>query len=366
VTSTLASYRVRDLSLDASTVAGESNAFDRWVVYPYFPISAELLWRGTNGEEVTNATVSFQRTGGVQLFGPGVVGGTIQTATDASGRAAFYSFSSGIFSTSLGDVIGDLTVSAPSITPTTTHGVRLRAQYHYHPTTDVAVLGVGPAIDWVFETLNRATGQPQPGVQVRFTRTGGIGATPSTFTAVSGPDGYIQVPVRAQSEGTLIGDLQLTPPAPGGVITLSGFQFPTFDSDVAPFLGVIGVMPYMPYFFGVKIGETGLSGVDVEFRRTGGIPLQSDIVTARSSQGAFGLHPIPLAQGDVIGDLTIHAPAPYPSFVVHNLTLSTVDGAGIVPDRLVYVWGLDLPPSGPAGTMVELLPQTQLKSLIPK
>jgi hypothetical protein len=356
VSSEESAYRVRGLVMKTNTVNGESNLLERWVATPYFPISAELRRRGGTGEVLANGNVLFQRTGGPAIFGAGVSGDAASAITDGTGRAALFGYANPVFASSLDTLVGTLTVSLASGETITGRNFRLIPDHVYHPPLHVIVAGVGPAINWVLITRNRATSAPQGGVTVRFTRTAGIAITPQSFTVVSSALGHVVVPARALEPGTLIGDLEIIPPPPGSPFTIRGYRFPTYDEDDNRFLAFVETMPYMPYFFGVKVGETGLSDVLVEFKRTGGIPLLNDVVTARSHLGAFGLHPIPLAQGEVIGDLTIHAPAPYRSFIVHNLRLATVDGEGIMPDKLIWVWGLDLPPSGPPGTTVELLP----------
>jgi hypothetical protein len=352
VSSERAQYRVDGVPLRAHTTLGEGNLLGRWVDRPHFPISAQVERRGGQREALAGAMVEFRRTGGIEMVGPGVANGSAFGPTDLSGRVSLFGLRADVWSTTLGDVVGEVRVTPPGGATIVTRDVRLGARYIYRQPLEVIVIGVGPAINWVMVVKNRATHEPQSGAQVRFTRTGGIDVTPTTFTAVSNEHGHVTVPIRALAEGTVVGDLEVTPPAPGQPIVFRDVQFATFDSDAARFHGVLDVMPYMPYLGAVKIAGEGASNIQIEFRRTGGIPLAQEVITTRSVNGGFALRPVPLGQGEVIGDLTIHAPAPFTSFVVRNLRMSTVDGPGFVPDRLLHVWDIDRGPSGPTGTTV--------------
>jgi hypothetical protein len=255
---------------------------------------------------------------------------------------------------SLGDLFGEVSVTFPN-GERLTSPTRVVSRHVFRPRADIVRIGIGPAIGWVVEFVSRATNRPQPGVQVRFTRTGGPEMIPPSVARVSDASGRVTLSARALESGTISGTLEIIPPAPGSPSSIPNFSLEAIDDDIHRLYGVIDVMPYMPYWGVVKIAGLGANEVAVEFRRTGGIPLQEDVVTSRSTEGAFAMRPVPLAQGEVIGDLTIRALAPYPSFVVRGIRMSTVDLNG-VPERLLHVWDLDLPPTGPPGTTVQILP----------
>jgi hypothetical protein len=358
VTSPDASYRVYGVALRTNTRAGESNLLDRWVTKPYFPIIAQLHWRGSVNDPVANAAVEFRRTGGVELGGTDPGSAVFSGTTDGRGFVTLASAQSSVFARNAGETVGDLSVNWQGHT-SVTGPVRLRSQYEYHRSNEIIVLGVGPASHWVVQTKNRATGKGQPGVQVRFTRSGGVPITPETGVVVSDSDGNAVIPVRALDSGTVTMDLEVTPPAPGASFTLRDVRATTYADEFPRLCCVVDVMPHISYVGIVKIAADGASGVPYEFRRTGGIALQTNVVSGVSDRGTFFLNLTPLTAGEVVGDLTFRSPAPFRPFVVHNVRLFTQDGATTELGRFLWVFDLDFAqPVGPPGTTIEFLPST--------
>jgi hypothetical protein len=98
-----------------------------------------------------------------------------------------------------------------------------------------------------------------------------------------------------------------------------------------------------PYFAG--IGQlyhrgTGVParGVEVEFRRTGGVPIDPEPYVVRSdSFGNFPLRPVAHAAGEVVGDLIIRAPGASP-ITVPGVRFSTQTTHAPFP--IVGRWGI--------------------------
>jgi hypothetical protein len=82
--------------------------------------------------------------------------------------------------------------------------------------------------------------------------------------------------------------------------------------------------------------EEPIVGARVEFRRTGGVPVQSDLFTTTSQEGGiFPVRPIPLADGEVVGDLFIALPAPFGDTLITGLRLPTTMDDSV---RLISIW----------------------------
>jgi len=105
-------------------------------------------------------------------------------------------------------------------------------------------------------------------------------------------------------------------------------------------VGPLPAPPHLSYVGEVYFRDSGerAGGVEVEFRRTGGVAVQPDTFTIVSgADGRFPLFMTPSGAGEVIGEIRVNAPAPYRAFTV-PLSLQTLRGAGEV--RLAGVWAL--------------------------
>jgi hypothetical protein len=336
-------YRVTGLSLATTTASGEGQILPTWVVNPYFAYAGELYSRADQTTRVSGATVQFQQTGGAPIYGF-LSGGMYQTTSDPAGR--FSMFGIYVSADGLGPMTGNFTVNSPnSSIPDTIVGITLTPTYLLDTATQVVRFGVGPSLLYVGELFNRGNNQRIAGVQVTFQQTGGSAATPQSFSAVTDGTGRFSFPLEPLAEGTVVGNLAVTPPAPASPFTITGLQLPTFHADGGRLLGVWGWGPDLPWDALIQLDGVGIQGVQVDFQRTGGIAVTpSAYTTTTNASGYAFLNPDPLGLGNVIADVTIHSPPPYATFTVHNVTLPTLqqDGGGGV----LYSWDVTAPPAG--------------------
>ncbi len=346
------SYDVPNVRLLTSVRGGEGNLVERWVTVPYFRHVAELAFRGAADARVIVVPVEFRRTGGVSLAGP-TSANQFRTTTDSGGRIGLFGVRDGVLASGTGEIIGDLYVELPDpYTTAVVRGVRIPTTYVYRDPAQVFRVLIGPTVDYTGEFQGRARRTQLAGVRVDFRRTGGVPTEVDRISTVSGPDGRFKIQLRPLGAGFVDGELVFTAPAPSTPETLK-VRLPTFDDDAGRFfpLGVLSAGAYLPYYAILKIGGIGRPGIKVDVHRSGGIGINPADFTVESDQdGIVRIQPSPLALGEAIIDMTFRPPAPYPSFTVKNIRLATADRE--VQDRNIWVWGMDVPPTGPPGTTI--------------
>ena len=317
-------YTVRGLSLASTTRKGGGHVLGTWVTAPVFVTPLELVVRET-GQLVTTGTVSFQRTGGVAISGPGVVDG-VSTTEIVGGRAALLS---GVIAADADDVIGDLTVTSPgsSFGTTVIPDVHVRPSYVFRP-RDVLRLAVGPELAWILTIYDRATVEGLAGTTVSFRRTGGIETIPESFAGTTNDAGQVLFPLVPQARGTVIGDLTVEPPAPFHSYVIKGLALPTFNTDGVRYWPSFGAGPHLPWVGVVQCQGQPLKGARVTVVRVGGIVATPDkVVETSDANGIFSLNFKPADYGDLIVDLEITPPSGSGcvGYVQHALHLSTLD-----------------------------------------
>lgn len=268
----------------------------------------------TTGQPVSGVVVEFARTGGVPLAADLVTArsdgeGWFRLAADAD---------------SAGEVVGDLTVRGR--TQYTVRGVRLRTTVTEGDGGDFGRIVVDPYVAYVGEVWERRTRSVVPGASVVFRRTGGVRVTPEVATLATDKSGRFLFAPTVTEIGTVTGEFVISAPSlpkayrvPVTITT----EFKDRDADPVAVLRLGAALQYVGEVW--RRGDYARTrGMRAEFRRTGGIPLVAD--TYESVTQEYGLFPIllePLAEGEVIGDLTIHPPAPEPPLVVRGLRLRT-------------------------------------------
>jgi hypothetical protein len=170
---------------------------------------------------------------------------------------------------------------------------------------------------------------PARDVRVEFVRRSGVGLDDAKLTAVSDSAGVFVLEGRAQAEGTVTGDLVFYPPSPIAPVVVGGVVMSTARAPGE--LRRLGtwMIPY-PFFaykgalFHRNNGQPPAKGIEVEFRRTGGIPIYPDTFTVLSDErGHFDLRPKTSVSGEVVGDVTVRLLPPYQPYVVRGIRLST-------------------------------------------
>jgi len=287
---------------------------------PLLHLEGELVQRHTNAP-LASASVLFVRTGGAPLEHD-----TLTATSDATGnfeltaRARAVGEVTGWFRVRdaggvLVDSIDQVTLHATSAN-TSSAPVRWRL-----PTRQIGRYGI---------LLWRGTERRAAGVRVEFRRTGGVHSVPERVVATTDAIGRFPLDIIPIGDGELVGELSFQPPAPYREERITSVRFPvTGAGDDVELAGVWGVGPAFPYMGLVVWGDTKqiARGVMVEFRRTGGIPIDPEVVTMTTSDLPYGnvrvLPVTALGYGEVIGELTIRPPAPYKTTVLRDLRIET-------------------------------------------
>ncbi|MGH7480926.1 MAG: hypothetical protein ACRELV_02125 [Longimicrobiales bacterium] len=197
--------------------------------------------------------------------------------------------------------------------------------------------------DWWFDTpfirhAARLWYQPSQtrhaeGVEVTFTRTGGIELSSDVLHSTTNRSGDFLLVSEAASGGTVVGDLLLTPPPPYEPRLLQDVELTAVlaRDEVAVFgnFSLGRVIQYGGIVY-ADDGTTPVEGATVVFERTGGLeisPARHESPTG--TNGAFRIEVVPVGDraGTVIGRLEILPPSPYLPITVDSLALETLDDA---------------------------------------
>lgn len=182
------------------------------------------------------------------------------------------------------------------------------------------------------------TGEPGRGIPVVFIRSGGVQTRQDTIRTQTDSLGRFSIETVAVGGGQVTGELVVTPPGAGPNGPLSPVRVPIglapsrANSDVR-YLGRIAV----PHLYFGNFGELFYRGgplyategvfarnVEVELRRTGGVPIAPDPYVVRSNGAAqFPLEPQPLEHGELVFDLVLRPPAPYRPVTLSGLRMAT-------------------------------------------
>jgi hypothetical protein len=191
-------------------------------------------------------------------------------------------------------------------------------------------------------------GSPATGVRVEFRRTGGLSLPDDVLVSRTDVYGRFRYEAQTGAAGEVHGTLAFFPPEPYD-------HFPFYVEGVtisttrvrgeSRRLGYWGVgplpaPPHLSYVGELYFRDTNAraEGVEIQFRRTGGVSVHPDTFTVVSgSDGRFPLFMTPSGPGEVLGEIRVNAPAPYRSFAA-PVRMETLRGAG--ETRLVGVWGL--------------------------
>jgi hypothetical protein len=172
-------------------------------------------------------------------------------------------------------------------------------------------------------------GPPAAGVKVKFVPTGGISLREDTLFGSSDEEGRFTLEGEAEGEGVVTGELIIYPPTPIAPVRIGGVRMATSRGvgDLRR-LGEWRIpFPYLAYQFHVYYRANGepARGIEVEFRRTSGIPIQPESFrTTVDERGYVIVRPEIGAQGVLIGDLTVNPLPPRQPFTVRGLRLATV------------------------------------------
>ncbi len=200
---------------------------------------------------------------------------------------------------------------------------------------DVTPLGTlrvlrGWKVGELLELFVRATGEPVAGRAVEFRVTGGVPASPSPFAATTNAEGRAWITPVPAAAGEVVGDVVAFYPGQGTLRT-PGVRLRTSSDPDETFARRIGVGPYLSYQGRLVRASDGapLEGLEVEFRRTGGVPATPESFVARSGpDGRFFFDSAladPFASGELVGTLTVRPQGGAPPVVVPELRLPTFE-----------------------------------------
>jgi hypothetical protein len=192
--------------------------------------------------------------------------------------------------------------------------------------------GVGscgdPSMRFEGRVFKQYPAEPVEGVRVEFVRTRGVVLDRDTLRGLTDRHGRFRLEGAASEDGTATGRLILHPPAPLAPLTVDDVELVASraQGDVR-YLGDWKIpYPYLPYevhFYRVGTGAP-VQGMEVEFRRTGGIPVSPD--TFRVTSDGFGnvkLRPRTDVPGVLHGELLVYPLPPLQPYVIPNLRMQT-------------------------------------------
>lgn len=243
-----------------------------------------------------------------------------------------------------GEVVGDLTFTHEDYPrPFVFRDVRIRSEYRDLPIELGGVFILGASLNYAGEIFRR--GAPQgflmEGYEVEFRRTGGLSVTPDTFRVPVQPWGGFSLATEPGGDGTVEGELIVFPPPGFSRDTISS-SMDTYDGSEQRLLGRWGTGPSLDYAVELYRRSAGqqfvMDDVEVQFRRTGGIPVDPDTFVVRTtSWGAFGLHTFAEEEGVLEGEFVVRLPEPRGDQLITGVEIPTFNSD---EQRLLGRWGV--------------------------
>ena len=323
-----AGYIVHGVQLTPSRVRGEGVDLGRVLAQPYFAFLGQVQLRFIGTRVMSN--VQIQRVGGASL-----ANNNITITTDTLGT--FYTESA---ASSADSVIANVTITAPGSTqpPVIFQGTALPVIWRDQVPFVNRVFSLGGSLGYVVQAFHRGLDRGVPGVAFSWSRTGGIATTPSSLTGTSNETGLFSLQTEPSGEGTVTGNVVMTPPAPYAAQTFNNLQLQTYDSDTLRLLAT--------YRFGQEAHYAGIlfdrgtrlnqPGVVIDFVPTGGVA-----ATPRSDStsyfGGFLMAPYTDQIGTIIGNLVIHYHAPRAAEIVTGISLQTHEDDSL---RFIRTYGV--------------------------
>jgi hypothetical protein len=304
-------------------------------------IGASLLWageiyrRGSN-EPAAGIPVDFVRTSGLA-----VTPSSFTSTTTVGGLFAIQPAPLGE-----GELVGTITVHPPA--PWSVFSV---PNVRVHTVADDTVRlagrwGYGAQVFGAVQLLYRTTMQPvDSGASIIFRRTGGALTQPDTFVNQVNQFGSVGVQLAASAAGEVIGNLEVRLGEPYGTEVISGKHLASAEDDVQRFAGTHLVGRWFPQFAQLldSVTHAPIPGARVSFTRVSGVAFAPDpYITTPNADGYFALRPQPLADGEVIGNMTFELPPPY-----RNATALGIHLKSSMDDSLRFVAAWFIAPSKP-------------------
>jgi len=163
------------------------------------------------------------------------------------------------------------------------------------------------------------------GISVEFERTGGVAASPDTFTVQTNDAGRFPLITTPLAVGNLVGNLIVRPPAPELPETIFASPCPARYQPARP-------DRHLELWIRAELcGElfyqhTGLlaDSLTVEFRRTAGSPSRRTLFTVQTnSVGRFAIEATAPGPGQVVAELIVHLPSPQAPDTITGVVITT-------------------------------------------
>lgn len=183
-------------------------------------------------------------------------------------------------------------------------------------------------VRYVGEVVAEPLSRPAQAVAVDFIRTGGAVLRSDTLRAVSDDNGRFEIIGEAESEGSVVGDLVFYLAEPIGAARFAGVTLQTSRAGGNLLYAGKWEIPYphLPYeasFYHRGSGRPA-AGVEVEFRRTGGIAVEPDTFRVTTDiWGAVKLRPETQSVGELVGEIEVFPTPPHRPYVIRNLRMPT-------------------------------------------
>ncbi len=223
-----------------------------------------------------------------------------------------------------GEVVGDLELRPPSPIPARTiTGIRLTTMED-DSVRLAGSYGVGVQVRYAYEFFRRSAFSPAANVEVEFRPTSGPLST--VMSGRTNAAGIFGVSAAVTSTGTVIGDLTVRYLDPRPPEVRTGFRLVAAADDSVRNGGSLGVGPSLLYVGTVQDAASfaPVSSGTAEFRRTSGIAVEQAVFSwPINTLGLFRMSPTPLADGEVVGDVTLRLAAPYRDTTFTNVRLTT-------------------------------------------
>jgi hypothetical protein len=293
---------------------GGSEELGRWTTEPFFAFIGEL--RFPDGRP-RSARVVFRRTGGAETNSD-----RVSLRTDPAGR-----FLLRMELLEAGEVVGDFQVSHSDLPETVwIRGVTIPFKHSDDRLLTDRVLRMAPSLDYVGRLMRRSAGElvPVEGIETEFRRIGGIEVSPSVVRSVTVDWGGFSMVMTTWEAGEVEGVLSAYLPPQGEPVVLDTLTLATFDADTLRVAGEWAFGPQVNYEAGIRDADTAqpLAGLEVEFRRTGGIPTEPE--TVQETTDDEGLFPIRLhveETGPVEGEIRAHRGAGQDPVVIPGIVI---------------------------------------------
>ena len=291
----------------------------------YLGVGPSALYGGTLQDgsslaSIAGATVEFQRRGGVPL--------TEERFTTTTNELGLFR----MFPTPLsdGEVSGDLTFRIPApYRDTTFVGVRL-------PTFRSDETRVGPIfrvsgprgqVAAVIELYRRTSYVPLAGAPWRFIPE--TGPLQTTISGVTTEFGAVVLRAAIADTGMIRGTLAVRFAADQPEELIGGVEVPSLPDATFRRIAYLGVGPSALYAGALRDadGLSPIAGAVLEFRRRGGVATNAETFTWTTNEiGLFRMFPAPIADGEIVGDLTFRMPSPYRDTTFTDVRLPTFRG----------------------------------------